>query len=60
MFAYQRVEKVQLQISTRWETSRKRDKFRILRAGAVRGYCPRAKDGKCQKWLEHYVQAIFL
>ena len=44
MFAYQRVEKVQLQISTRWETSRKRDKFRILRAGAVRGYCPRAKD----------------
>nr|DAE84372.1 MAG TPA: hypothetical protein [Caudoviricetes sp.] len=31
-----------------------------MRAGAVRWYCPRAKDGKCQKWLEHYVQATFL
>ena len=56
----QRVEKVQLQISTRCETSRKRDKFRILRAGAVRWYCPRAKDEKCQKRLERSVQASFL
>ena len=26
----------------------------------VRGYCPRAKGEKRQKWLEHYVQATFL
>ena len=29
-------------------------------SGAVRGYCPLAKNGKRQKWLKHYVQATFL
>ena len=41
------------------QTLRKRDKFRILRVGAVRGYCPRAKDGKRQKWQGLDVLAIF-
>ena len=35
----QRVEKVKYNISTRWQTSRKWDKFRILRAGAVSSTC---------------------
>ena len=30
-----------------------------MRAGAVRGYCPRAKGKKRQKWLGLDVQAIF-
>jgi len=35
--------------SKRWEAFEKGSEFRILRAGAVRWYRPREKDGKRQK-----------
>ena len=57
--ACQRVEKVNLQISTRWQTSRNGTEFRFLAKEDVRWYLDWAKNEKRQKRHKFDIYAAF-
>ena len=56
----QRVEKVKLQISTRWETSRNGDEFRILRRKMYDGTSTEQKTKNAKSGLDSMSKPLFI
>ena len=66
---FQRVEKVQIQISTRWQTSRNGAEFRFLASGSCTMVPPPSKKRKVPKsgldsmsnpLLKYYIDIVFI